>query len=145
LYKLDTLPLKEKNFVSIVLYLIHVFMMSYVWLWKESLNSDGQQFHRYKQNEQAPLTSNHWTYKIKFKQWWSTIQPISTKRTSTSHLKPLSVKRPRHMWRWKSRFWLRNGTFVEIFYICIYSISLPIRVFKTTSGVMVSVLTSQWL
>jgi hypothetical protein len=32
------------------------------------------------------------------------------------------------------RFWLRTGTFVEIFYICIYSISLPIHVFKTTSG-----------
>ena len=31
---------------------------------KESLNSDGQQFHQYKQN------------KRKFKQWWSTILPI---------------------------------------------------------------------
>ena len=35
---------------------------------KESLNSDGQQFHQYQQN------------KRKFKQWWSTIQPISTKQ-----------------------------------------------------------------
>ena len=26
---------------------------------KSSLNSDGQQFNRYQQNEQAPLTSNH--------------------------------------------------------------------------------------
>ena len=34
---------------------------------KESLNSDGQQFNQYQQN------------KRKFKQWWSTIQPISTK------------------------------------------------------------------
>ena len=34
---------------------------------KESLNSDGQQFHQYQQN------------KRKFKQWWSTILPISTK------------------------------------------------------------------
>jgi hypothetical protein len=24
-------------------------------LWKESLNSDGHQFHQYKQNEQSPL------------------------------------------------------------------------------------------
>ena len=35
---------------------------------KESLNSDGQQFHQYQQN------------KKKFKQWWSTISPISTKQ-----------------------------------------------------------------
>jgi GTP-sensing pleiotropic transcriptional regulator CodY len=35
---------------------------------KESLNSDGQQFHQYQQN------------KRKFKQWWSTILPISTKQ-----------------------------------------------------------------
>jgi hypothetical protein len=32
---------------------------------KESLNSDGQQFHQYHQN------------KTKFKQWWSTIPSIS--------------------------------------------------------------------
>jgi DNA repair ATPase RecN len=35
---------------------------------KESLNSDGQRFHQYKQS------------KRKFKQWWSTIPPISTKQ-----------------------------------------------------------------
>jgi GTP-sensing pleiotropic transcriptional regulator CodY len=35
---------------------------------KESLNSDGQQFHQYQQN------------KRKFKQWWSTIPPIWTNR-----------------------------------------------------------------
>jgi len=28
---------------------------------KESLNSDGQQFHQYQQNEQSPLTSTHRT------------------------------------------------------------------------------------
>jgi hypothetical protein len=28
---------------------------------KESLNSDGQQFHQYQQNKQLHLTSNHWT------------------------------------------------------------------------------------
>ena len=32
-------------------------------MWKESLNSDGQQFNQYQQNEQSPLTSNHWTHK----------------------------------------------------------------------------------
>jgi hypothetical protein len=32
-------------------------------LWKESINSDGQRFHRYLQKEQPPLTSNYWTEK----------------------------------------------------------------------------------
>jgi hypothetical protein len=36
---------------------------------KESLKSDGQQFHQYQQNKRT------------FKQWWSTISPISTKQT----------------------------------------------------------------
>jgi hypothetical protein len=39
--------------------------------------------------------------KRKFKQWWSTIQPISTKRTITSHFLTLHKKKqkkpPRHM------------------------------------------------
>ena len=35
---------------------------------KESLNSDGQQFHQHQQN------------KRKFKQWWSTILTTSTKQ-----------------------------------------------------------------
>ena len=35
---------------------------------KESLNSDGQQFRQYKQT------------KRKFKQWWTTILPMSTKQ-----------------------------------------------------------------
>ena len=30
-------------------------------LWKERLNSDGQQLHKYQQSEQSPLTTNHWT------------------------------------------------------------------------------------
>ena len=28
------------------------------WLWKESLNSDGQQFHQHQQNEQSSHTLN---------------------------------------------------------------------------------------
>ena len=48
---------------------------------KESLNSDGQQFHQYQQN------------KRNFKQWWSTIPPISTKQTTTSHLKSMNIKK----------------------------------------------------
>ena len=36
--------------------------------------------------------------KGKFKQWWSKILQISTKQTTTSHLKPLNTKKtPRHM------------------------------------------------
>jgi hypothetical protein len=31
--------------------------------WKESLNSDVQQFRQYKQNKYPPLTLNHWTWK----------------------------------------------------------------------------------
>ena len=30
---------------------------------KESLNSDGQQFHQYHQNKQSPLILTHWTHK----------------------------------------------------------------------------------
>ena len=48
---------------------------------KESLNSDGQQFYQYQQNKQSPLTYR------KFILWWSTILPVSTKQTITSHLK----------------------------------------------------------
>jgi hypothetical protein len=36
-------------------------------LWKESLNSDGQQFHQYQQNEQPPLT----------------LKPLNTNKTAT--------------------------------------------------------------
>ena len=35
--------------------------------------------------------------KRKLKQWWSSIPPISTKRTITSHLKLLNTKRQQHM------------------------------------------------
>ena len=41
---------------------------------KESLNSDSQHFHQYQQN------------KRQFKQWWSTMPPISTKQTTTFQL-----------------------------------------------------------
>jgi hypothetical protein len=48
---------------------------------KENLDSDGQQFYQYQQTEQPPLTQR------KLRQWRSTILPISTKQTITSHLK----------------------------------------------------------
>ena len=47
---------------------------------KESLNSDGPLFHQYQQSDQSHLKS-------KFKQWWSTIPPISTKPAITSKKK----------------------------------------------------------
>jgi hypothetical protein len=37
------------------------YLVTSIWfltnLWKESLNSEGQQFHQYQQNEQPPLSS----------------------------------------------------------------------------------------
>ena len=51
---------------------------------KESLNSDSHQFHQYQQN------------KRKFKQWWSSIPPISTKQRKFkqwwSSIPPISTK-----------------------------------------------------
>jgi len=58
-------------------------------LWKESLNSDGQQFHQYQQSKQSPLTSNNWTQKDhdiwhwKFLSWLWT----STKKYGKVHVK----------------------------------------------------------
>jgi len=52
------------------------------------------------------------TFKIrkrKFKKWWSTITPISTKRTITSYPKSLNIKSDHDIWCWKSRFWLWAG------------------------------------
>ena len=35
------------------------------------LNSDGQQFLQYQQDEQVPFTSNHWTQKKGYICWWN--------------------------------------------------------------------------
>jgi hypothetical protein len=43
---------------------------------KESLNSDGQQFHQYDGQQFHQYHQN----KRKFKQWWSTIPSISSKQ-----------------------------------------------------------------
>jgi len=44
--------------------------------------------------------------KRKFKLWWSSIQPISTKQTITSHLNWTHRTQKKHdMWPWKSRSW----------------------------------------
>jgi hypothetical protein len=42
-------------------------------------------------------TNSHPVWQYLYKQWRSTILTISTKRTITSHLKLLNIKRPRHM------------------------------------------------
>jgi hypothetical protein len=52
---------------------------------KESLNSHGQQFNQYQQNERKfkepwSTIQSISTKQQKFKQPWSTIQPISTKQ-----------------------------------------------------------------
>jgi hypothetical protein len=43
------------------LWYLQAFRSVYLGLWKESLNSDGQRFNQYQQNEQPPLTVIHWT------------------------------------------------------------------------------------
>ena len=52
---------------------------------KESLNSDGQQLHQYQQNKESVNSDGQQLHqyqqnKRKFKQWLSTITPISTKQ-----------------------------------------------------------------
>ena len=42
--------------------------------------------------------------------WWSTIPPIATKRTITSHFISLNIKKDHHMWPWKSRSSLGTAT-----------------------------------
>jgi hypothetical protein len=37
------------------------FIQAGVRFMKKGLNSDGQQFHQYQQNEQLPFICNHWT------------------------------------------------------------------------------------
>ena len=55
---------------------------------QRNLNSDGQQFHQYQQNKKN-LNSDcqHFLQykqtKRKFKQWWTTILPMSTKQKKT--------------------------------------------------------------
>jgi hypothetical protein len=51
--------------------------------------------------------------KWKFKQWWSSIPPISTKQTTTFHLKSLNTK-DHNIWCWKSRSWL-----CFVLYVCL--------------------------
>ena len=33
-------------------------------LWKEGLKRNCQEFHSHQQNEEPPLTSNHWTHRV---------------------------------------------------------------------------------
>jgi hypothetical protein len=63
--------------------------------------------------------------KWKFKQWWSSIPPISTKQTTTFHLKSLNTK-DHNIWCWKSRSWLCFVLYVCLFcmFVCCFVIVL---------------------
>jgi len=52
----------------------------------------------------------HTFTKRKFKQWYSTIAPISTKRTTTSHTNSPRTLKTHDIWRWKSKSWLGTET-----------------------------------
>ena len=45
------------------------------------------------------------TMKRNFKQWWTTIPPISTKRTITSHLKSVNIKKDHEICRPFNKGW----------------------------------------
>ena len=49
----DTVDVKVKSHVITIIKLLIPI------LWKDELNNNGQQFHRYKQNEYLPLASNY--------------------------------------------------------------------------------------
>jgi hypothetical protein len=46
-----------------VLEIHNVYIIYACFFFKESLNSNGQQFYQYQQNEQSPSASTHWTQK----------------------------------------------------------------------------------
>ena len=84
--------------------------------------SDGQQFHQYQQ--QSPLTSTHWVMvnnsttninqnhlSLQLIEWWSTIQPISTK--ITSHLNSLSDGQQFHQYQQKSPLTITHWVIVN--------------------------------
>ena len=50
-------------FLNIGLLYIHKNKSTFKNIWNVSLNSYGQQFHWYQQNEQSLLTRNNWTQK----------------------------------------------------------------------------------
>ena len=83
---------------------------------KESLNSDGQQFYQYQQNKESLNSDGQQFYqykqnKRKFKQWWSTILPISTK--ITSHLNSLSDGQQLHQYQQKSPLTITHWVIVN--------------------------------
>ena len=42
-------------------FIFSVYYLTRSKCWKVSLNSDGQPFHQYQQNEQPPISITHWT------------------------------------------------------------------------------------
>ena len=63
--------------------------------------------------------------KRKFKQWWSTIQPISTKRTTTSHRNSLNTKKDQDICRRKCRPWRLTSANMWQGYIGWYNLNHP--------------------
>ena len=60
------------SFFLFKLYLTDLNLWS--WLWKESLNSDGEQFHQYQQNKLSPVNTkkDHEIWQYKFRSWLGT-------------------------------------------------------------------------
>ena len=68
---------------------------SYLWIDKYSQVPIEIQ---YAESYAQTSTKVYFIMKRKFKRWWSTILPISTKQTTTFHLKLLNTKKT---WNWK--------------------------------------------
>jgi hypothetical protein len=62
--------------------------------------------------------SNMLIMKTKFKQWWSTNPPISTKWTITSHLNSLNIKKKYHDIWWIKEYDV-HCTFVNHVNVCV--------------------------
>jgi hypothetical protein len=72
-----------------------------IWLssyWLLGVYRHFQQFFQHFHHNYKDIYIGEGFMKRKYKQWWSTIQPISTKLTITSHLNLLNTKKgPQHM------------------------------------------------
>ena len=100
---------------SLVMISVRVCLRGYFYLCP--LNPDIVSFISIPKIECLPLlvhTLKSCLIKREFKQSRSTILPISTKRTMTSNLKPLTTKRSRHVLRGKSMSWLGLGTQINV-------------------------------
>jgi len=57
----------QLSLLELILYIYDNFCVTEINYEKKGLDDDGQQFHRYQQNEQSTFTASHWTtiYNIK--------------------------------------------------------------------------------